>query len=569
MTKRNAFGAILCAVALSACGEGGNGGRESGFGYVVADQCGYVPSESKTALLLTRGSKFEVRDSTLKVVLSGNVGVPVFWPEYGDSVRIIDFSSINLPGEYIISVDDTLMSYPFVISDTIYQGALRKAARAFYYNRASMSIEKEFGGKWARPAGHPDDSVLVHKSAASAARPEGTVISSSGGWYDAGDYNKYIINSAISTYTLLLASNVFAPITDTLSLNIPESGSDLPDLTSETLYNLRWMLTMQDPNDGGVYAKLTALSFEGFIMPADCHKTRYVVAKSTAAALDLAATAAYASRTLRKRSHSLRRLAKTCEQVSLAAYKWAKANPDVIFHNPEDVSTGEYGDIDINDEWFWAASEMWLMTGDKKYAADAVAHHAHFCVPSWGSVGTLAYYSMVDAGKAVPGIDPAAELKSLADSLLAIEAASPINLSLGDFDWGSNSTIVNHAMLKVMAYKASADKPSDYVASLRNDLHYIFGRNATAYSFVTGVGYYYPMHIHHRPSAADGIMEPIPGFLAGGPNTVVPTDCGDQPTRSQYPARAYADELCSYSTNEIAINWNAPLVFALLAAMSL
>ena len=76
------------------------------------------------------------------------------------------------------------------------------------------------------------------------------------------------------------------------------------------------------------------------------------------------------------------------------------------------------------------------------------------------------------------------------------------------------------------------------------------------------------MHIHHRPSAADTIVEPVPGFLVGGPNTVVPTDCGPVPTRSQYPARAYADEQCSYSTNEVAINWNAPLVFALLAEMS-
>ncbi len=572
MTRLNALGAVFCACALSSCVPNGDGSYEIcdlGLGYVVADQCGYAVDETKTAYLLVPGSKFKVRDAANKVALAGNVGAPVFWPEYGDSIRPIDFSAVSQPGEYMVEVDDSLYTLPFVIGDNIYNDALRKAARAFYYNRASMPIEKQFGGQWARPAGHPDDSVLVHKSAASASRPEGSVISSPGGWYDAGDYNKYIVNSSISTYTLLLAANTFAPIADTLSLNIPESGSDIPDLTSEALYNLRWMLTMQDPKDGGVYAKLTTLSFEGFIMPADCHKTRYVVAKSTAAALDLAATAAYASRTLKARSRSLRRLARTCEKVSEAAYKWAKANPNVLFHNPEDVSTGEYDDNDLNDEWFWAASEMWLTTGKKQYAVDAVAHHAKFGVPSWGSVGTLAYYSMVDAGEAVPGIDPAAELKTLADSLLALEDASPMSISLREFEWGSNSFVVNHAMLKAMAYKASADKPDEYLASLRSDLHYIFGRNATAYSFVTGVGCHYPMHIHHRPSAADDVWEPIPGFLVGGPNTVVPTDCGSQPTRSQYPARAYADEQCSYSTNEVAINWNAPLVFAILAQMSL
>ena len=76
------------------------------------------------------------------------------------------------------------------------------------------------------------------------------------------------------------------------------------------------------------------------------------------------------------------------------------------------------------------------------------------------------------------------------------------------------------------------------------------------------------MNIHHRPSSADGIAEPVPGFLAGGPNTVVPADCGGVETRSSYPAKAYADQECSYSTNEVAINWNAPLVFALLADVS-
>ena len=388
-----------------------------------------------------------------------------------------------------------------------------------------------------------------------------------GGWYDAGDYNKYIVNSAISTYTLLLASDLFASVADTLALSIPESGSASPDLTSETLYNLRWMLSMQDPADGGVYAKLTSLSFEGFIMPADCHMQRYVVAKSTAAALDLAATAAFASRTLPLRSESLKPLADSCRTVAAKAYAWAKANPDVIFHNPDDVSTGEYGDGDVSDEWFWASTEMWLLTGDDAHAADAAAHVKTCSLPSWGCVAPLAYYSMASANRSLPGINAAEELAQVADSLLAAAEASPIRLSMSLFDWGSNSFVANSAMLKAVAYKCLPTR-SDYVASLRDDLHYIFGRNATGYSFVTGVGSRPPMNIHHRPSAADGIAEPVPGFLAGGPNTVVPADCGGVETRSSYPAKAYADQECSYSTNEVAINWNAPLVFALLADVS-
>lgn len=560
---------ILCApvalaLALAACG----GSRQEAGApspLIGVDQCGYRPADGKMALLLTAGKKFSVvSEADGSVAFDGRVGESRFWPEAGDSVRQMEFSALREAGAYRIVVDDTLASAPFVISDTVYASALRSAVKAFYYNRASMPIEARYGGRWARPAGHPDTLVLIHGSAASAERPEGTAISSPRGWYDAGDYNKYIVNSSISTYSLMLAAKLWPTATDALRVGIPESGSGIPDLVSETLYNLRWMLTMQDPADGGVYHKLTTLSFEGFIMPADCQKQRYVVAKGTAAALDLAATASFASRLLPGVSPSLQLLADSCKSVALKAYNWAKANPGVTFRNPVDVSTGEYGDDNLSDEWLWAATEMWLTFGGDGYAADARAHTVACQVPSWGGVSALAYYSMVAEGRNVPGFDANAAICLSADSLLRREAESPVRLSLEKFDWGSNSSVANEAMLKLVAAKAAPERAAAMRASALNDVHYLFGRNGVGYCFLTGVGARSPMHIHHRPSAADGIDEPVPGFLAGGPNTVVPTDCGDAPARSQYPAKAYADQECSYSTNEIAINWNAPLVFDLL-----
>lgn len=559
----------LCALAALAlalaacCGPRQEASVPSAI--VGVDQCGYRPSDDKMALLFAPGEKFSVvSDADGSVAHEGRVGEAHFWPEAGDSVRQMDFSELRKAGAYHIVVDDSLVSASFVVSDTVYAPALRAAVKAFYYNRASMPVEARYGGKWARPAGHPDTLVLIHSSAASDARPEGTVISSPRGWYDAGDYNKYIVNSSISTYSLMLAAKMWPTATGALRVGIPESGSEIPDLVSETLYNLRWMLTMQDPADGGVYHKLTTLSFEGFIMPADCHKQRYVVAKGTAAALDLAATASFASRLLPGVNPSLQSLADSCKNVALKAYGWAKANPDVTFRNPADVSTGEYGDDNLSDEWLWAATEMWLTFGGDDYAADARAHAAPCVVPSWGEVASLAYYSMVAEGRDVPGLDARAAICSRADSLLLGESASPISLSLEKYDWGSNSSVANEAMLKLVASKANPDRAAALRASVLNDVHYLMGRNGVGYCFVTGVGTRRPMHIHHRPSAADGVDEPVPGFLVGGPNTVVPTDCGDKPTRSQYPAMAYADQECSYSTNEIAINWNAPLVFDLL-----
>lgn len=551
----------IVALLLSSCASSS---LSSNFDKIRLDQCGYLPGSEKMALLAMPGTDFAVYDSDFKIVYRGKVSDPMYWAEAGDTIRQIVFSDVTTPGEYMIAVDDSIFSYPFAIADTVYSNALASALKAYYYNRASMPIDSVYGGMWARPEGHPDDSVLVHKSAASAMRPEGTVLSLPGGWYDAGDYNKYIVNSSITTYTLMLAAHLYPEVAKELTVNIPESGNGLPDLVNETLYNLRWMLTMQDPNDGGVYHKLTTLSFEGFIMPADCHKTRYVVSKSTAAALDLAATAAFASRTLPAVSESLKPLADSCREVALKAYAWAEKNPNVIFNNPQDVSTGEYGDGDLNDEWLWASTEMFLTFGDDKYQAEAQKHKGDYGVPSWGSVGTLAYYSMLADDCCVAGFDPMKTVGSIADSLLDIEVKSPVDLSLIDYDWGSNSFIANNGMLKLIMAKYSSSKADKLKASAQNDLHYILGRNAVGYSFVTGVGSNPAMHIHHRPSAADGIYAPVPGFLAGGPNTIVPTDCGPESGRSNYPAAAYADQECSYSTNEVAINWNAPLVFLLM-----
>jgi len=163
-----------------------------------------------------------------------------------------------------------------------------------------MEITADFGGKWTRPAGHPDTAVLVHSSAASALRPEGFKISSPGGWYDAGDYNKYVVNSGISTYTLLLFYQLYPAYCKNYKDNIPESINNISDVMNELLYNLRWMLTMQDPNDGGVYHKLTNKKFCDFIMPDKAKDPRYVVSKSTAASLDFAATMAMASRVFAK-----------------------------------------------------------------------------------------------------------------------------------------------------------------------------------------------------------------------------------------------------------------------------
>ncbi|RYZ15462.1 MAG: hypothetical protein EOP49_53045, partial [Sphingobacteriales bacterium] len=119
-----------------------------------------------------------------------------------DPISRADFSSLAITGTYrlVAGVRENppaLISHEFRIGNNIHHQLAAASIKGFYYQRSSGELTGEFAGMWARPAGHPDTSVLVHASAAGPRRPAGTVINSTGGWYDAGDYNKYIVNSGI------------------------------------------------------------------------------------------------------------------------------------------------------------------------------------------------------------------------------------------------------------------------------------------------------------------------------------------------------------------------------------
>jgi endoglucanase len=125
-----------------------------------------------------------------------------------------------------------------------------------------------------------------------------------------------------------------------------------------------------------------------------------------------------------------------------------------------------------------------------------------------------------------------------------------------DFVWGSNSNAANQGILLLHAYRMKGNKL--YFQAALDNADYLLGRNATGYCFVTGFGGKSPMRPHHRPSVADGITEPVPGFLVGGPNPFRQDQCNYAFTETE---TAYTDDDCSYASNEIAINWNAPAVY--------
>jgi endoglucanase len=135
--------------------------------------------------------------------------------------RIADFSALTKPGTYEMSLPGEGDSYTFEIKPKVFTNLTKALIKGYYFQRMATPLPPKFAGKWSRAEGHPDKQVIVHPAAASANRPAGTIISCPGGWYDAGDYNKYIVNSGITMGTLLSLYEDFPGYFDTLKINIP------------------------------------------------------------------------------------------------------------------------------------------------------------------------------------------------------------------------------------------------------------------------------------------------------------------------------------------------------------
>lgn len=569
-------------------------------GPIRLNQVGFAPDQEKTATILVSSAEtapcWVVIKEDCETIWSGYASETVLNPVSGKPCQIVDFSTVTRPGSYVLqvceSIDSTrvISNQPFTICERPYRELTRKALRAFYYQRASMDIVEPYAEGYARQAGHPDDQVIVHASAATKERPEGTVISSPGGWYDAGDYNKYIVNSGYTMGVWLMAYEMNKAYFDTLHLNIPESqmvngkcpNGKCPDMLAEAMYNIRWMLTMQDL-DGGVYHKLTEPDFEGFIRPDECKKPRYVVMKTTAAALDFAATMALAARVYAPYDSAF---CVQAREAALRAYQWAKAHPAVYYDQPKmneefqpAITTGAYDDFDVTDEFYWAATELHLLTSSKEFAKETIiclqnlTANNQYTSAVWGNVAELAMLEvMMHSGcyQGYPEQFKKALLNHLSPYLDEAETVSvhrsPYGNREDEFFWGCNSEGCCWRGVECLyAYRLTGDEK--YRKNAERCLNYILGQNSTGYCYVTGFGTHPTSHPHHRLSYSHP-KGTHPGFLAGGPNRMrqdAETD-GVKYPKGVTADESYLDEQPSYASNEVTINWNVTL-FALTAGL--
>ena len=547
------------------------------------NQVGYLPRADKVASLsvqdhgdqsfqiVPEGTPAAVPGQSGSAVFRGALSSPILDAASGDRVARADFSGLVAPGTYRL-VTQGQRSEPFSINGEVYREPLRLSMRAFYGQRCGCPVD--LGGGYRHPACHL--SGAYHPSSGRKGPVENR-----GGWHDAGDYGRYIVNSGITMGTLLWAWELYPQVLRNLSLDFPQSIPQYavkpPDYLAEVRWNLEWMLSLQD-EDGGVWHKQTSEQFCGFVMPEHDDLTSYIIGtgaspyKSTCATADLAAVMAIAARCYSDydASFSVR-----CLAAAKRAWNWAVAHPDVTFtNNPPGVGTGEYEDAHCQDEIFWASAELWRTTGERQYEQaflDGVAAQppeSAIKAPYWVFVAPMAYWTYALADR--KGSEPLKDRIHKQTAKAAQDLVDRRNLSgygntlaLIDYTWGSNSVAANQSLLLLIADHFQRE-PAAVEAALGN-LHYVLGRNCFGVSWVTQVGTNPFQHPHHRPSAADGIPAPWPGLMSGGPNAH-PGDEAPKTLTKLPPMRMWIDDQRAYSLNEVAINWNAPLVFLLAGA---
>jgi len=557
---------------------------------VRVNQLGYFPGGTKIATVVDP-SNAPLAWRLTKGTQTVNEGkTQVFGPDAasGDSVHIVDFSSVKVPGQgYVLEVG-VEKSAPFSIEDDLYAQLKYDALHYFYHNRSGIEIKMPYAGepKWARPAGHLSDRSVPCAADAGC----NYQLDVSKGWYDAGDHGKYVVNGGIAVWTLMnqfermKLKGTLAPFGDG-KLNIPEAGNKVPDLLDEARWEMEFLLGMQvpegQPHAFMVHHKMhdTAWTALG-IAPHEAERLmkRALRPVSTAATLNLAATAAQAARLFQPYDAAF---AGRCLVAAERAYRAAQSEPK-LFADPKDSQGGggPYSDQNVADDFYWAAAELWATTKQERYAKDVRKSEYFRSFPqksgdlptsmTWADTAALGTMSL----SLVPGVVSPAErallrsqMTAAADTYLKLITQQgyrvPFAPGKEGYPWGSNSFVINNAIVLGYAYDFSgSDK---YLEGVIAALDYLLGRNALGQSYVSGYGSRPLRHPHHRfwANQVDARYPAAPpGALSGGPNSSLQdpyVQAAGLPGCA--PQKCFLDHTEAWSVNEITINWNAPLAW--------
>lgn len=527
---------------------------------IMLNQVGYNPTQKKCAVVQWPG-RYQVKNEAGDVVLNIGTKAAIQDPLCRETFYTIDFSKLEKPGVYQIVYEYGDTSCHFTVGEDIYKDVHNAMIKALYFQRCGCALEEKYAGKFKHAACHMDMVSLWEDKEKK--------FECLGGWHDAGDYGRYISPAAVTIAHLVYAYEKY-PAAFSDELNIPESGNGVADVLNECRYELEWMLKMQ-LEDGGVYHKLTSQYHVAFIMPQEDLDPFYAYAVSSMATGDFCACMALCARVYRGVDAAF---ADKLEAAAKKAWSWLEKNQEpVFFRNPEGSNTGDYSDYSDKDERLWAAVEMFYLAAEKGENTDTYLQNAKELLNQtiltdfgWKDVAGFASLAVLKDDKKLMGeeiytICKDAVIKE-ADRLLGLckENAFAIGMNDQDFCWGSNMVITNRGILWCLAYEVTEDEK--YLEPIQTHIDYLLGKNITGYSFVTGFGERAFKFPHSRPMDADGIEEPIPGWVSGGPNgqPCDPDALAVIPEGSA-PMKCYADVVGSYSTNEMTIYWNSSAVY--------
>ncbi len=535
---------------------------------------GYLPAAQKKATIITKCSNFTVKDASKNgVVLYGKVTGPFTQKDVSQTAWIADFSKLNKPGKYYLEVPGVGRSIDFEIGNKVYDFAFYTAMRAFYLWRCGTEVNAIYNGNhYYHAACHTDDACQDYIADLdpqylsslppdtqdpntrdpNAHGPTNSHRDATAGWHDAGDYNKYVVNAGVTVGVMFLAWEQFGDKLESIKLDIPDTAPGYPDYLKELKWEIDWLLKMQYPDGSGrVSHKVSTLRFGGFIMPEEETETRYLTGYSTAATADFVAMTAMAARNFKPYDE---KYAKKCLDAAQKSYEFLRKNRDNKMADQSAFRTGSYPTNDQDDR-LWASAEMWETTGDANYlnafewGSSAFEDKIDFYW-DWGSVKNLAMFTYLlskrQGKRDVLVEDITRDLLRTADSLVIARNRDIYARCLdGAYKWGSNGTVARECLTLQIANKVSPNP--EYVETSLDSISHLFGRNYYCRSYVTGLGYKPPMNPHDRRSGGDNVRDPWPGYVVGGGHSA--TDWQD----IEPDAR----------TNEVCINWQGALVYAL------
>ncbi|MDW5312797.1 glycoside hydrolase family 9 protein [Rhizobium sp. PL01] len=568
----------------------------------LVNQTSYFLDGPKRATILSDAHgalPFKLEDAN-GVEIGEGMTVPAgFDPTVGADTQIADFSALATAGEGYRLVVGEKKSLPFSVGHDVY-GKLRIDALSWFYpQRSGIEIKGDITGEaYARPPGHVQESpnqgdtnvtCLTGKAATKLYGKDWTcdyTLDVSGGWYDAGDQGKYVVNGGIAVAQLLgtferglvYGDGASPVLSDSLS-RIPENGNGIPDILDEARWELEFLMKMMVPDGqplaGMAHHKVHDTKWTEIpMLPHLDPQLRALHRPSTAATLNLAAVAAQGARLFAPYDKEFaQRLLAAGQKAWLAA----AAHPALFAPTSDGLQGGgDYGDDDISDETYWAAAELYITTGEARYLT-ALKSSQHWAGPVFSAAGAFDWRSVAGLGRldlALYGDNLAADDKAMvmasvvsaARNFLSLQAKEPFGHiyrpANNRYDWGSNQLILQNLVVVSAGYDLTGELP--FLNGVRGGMDYIFGRNGMNTSYVTGYGSVFAKNQHSRWYAhqVDSTLpNPPAGTLAGGPNSTLVDDVARARLKGCAPQTCYIDDIMAWGTNEMTINWNAPLVY--------